>query len=79
MRNLLQVIDAMALQIPDCESALLADLATIARDNRYRAPECQDWHRTAGVLNLHLEKLTAGDVWCEEWCGPVLKIWRDEA
>lgn len=80
MRDLNKVISAMLNEIPDKDGtqALCTALEKHQEDNLYTAPEAADWGTVGTILMVNMGRFAAGDVWCEDWCEKVLKIWRDE-
>lgn len=84
MRNLSTVIQQMLDLIPDDQAEFITTLKRLDSAQLYVAPEDQGWNACAWVLMKFMEPLRypmnddGTDQWAEDWCEPVLKIWRDE-
>lgn len=64
-----QILEIIPLE--EMEIRLSLDLHHSA--NRYRAPEVQDWHGVAAILQLHCEGRS------EPWIEEALAVWRNDA
>lgn len=74
-RNLVNVIDAMLIIIPEEEVDFRNTLLQDRSENMYSPPEDQDWHGVANrTLRTHCEG-REGEPWIEN----ILALWRGEA
>lgn len=73
MRHLPIVINQMLGMIPDTETSLIVSLNSRLEENRYRAPEIQDWRGTSNTLFHHLKGRES-----EPWVAALLDVWQDK-
>ena len=73
MRILPIIINQMLGRIPDTETSLIVSLNSRLEENRYRAPEIQDWRGTANTLFHHLAGREE-----EPWVADLLDVWQDK-
>ena len=72
-RDLTNVLYDILTFVPKEQKDLEIRLKSHIHNERYRAPECQDWNSVAETLELFLQTELS-----KYWAIQILKVWRNE-